>query len=56
MDPLPSVSISEQWGQAFARPTTQSTTQSKKRTNGQDVLPVNMQTLVDARLVDDAGL
>jgi 2-methylcitrate dehydratase PrpD len=46
LDQLPSISISEQWAQAFARPQGSSV----------DALPVNMQNLCDALLVDVAGL
>ena len=46
MDQLPSISISEQWAQAFARP----------QGSNVEALPVNMQNLCDALLVDVAGL
>jgi 2-methylcitrate dehydratase PrpD len=46
LDQLPSISISEQWAQALARPQGSSV----------DALPVNMQNLCDALLVDVAGL
>jgi 2-methylcitrate dehydratase PrpD len=46
LEQLPSISISEQWAQAFAR----------HQGGSVDALPVNMQKLCDALLVDVAGL